>query len=127
MKNIFSRTNIVAFLLLAIMFVPAITMASGLDTNLGLNYAGNIGLGETDAIDVVTNIIQVILGFLGLVAVVIILIGGFTWMTAGGNEDKVKKGRTWIINGVIGLVIVLAAFSIASFVINASKNATGLN
>ena len=71
-----------------------------------------------------TQIINVALGLLGIVAVVIILIGGFKWMTAGGNEDRVKKGRQYIINGVIGLIIILAAYAIASFVITNLVDAT---
>ncbi|MFW0838141.1 MAG: hypothetical protein ACKKL5_04025 [Candidatus Komeilibacteria bacterium] len=126
MRKIFSKTNIIAFVMLALMMMPIVTMAAG-NVDIGINDAANIGLGNTDAKDVVTNIIQVILGFLGLVAVIIILAGGFMWMTAGGNEDKVKKGRQLIINGIIGLIIILAAFSIATFVLNSLKSATGLN
>ncbi|MCR4280499.1 MAG: pilin [Candidatus Komeilibacteria bacterium] len=127
MKKILTRTNIIAFAMLAIMVLPVMAIASTTPPDLGLNDAANIGLGDEDAKDIVTNIVRIILGFLGLVAVIIILAGGFMWMTAGGNEDKVSKGRKLIINGVIGLVIVLAAFSIATFVINSLENATGLN
>ena len=61
--------------------------------------------------------INIILGFLGIVAVVIILLGGFKWMTAGGNEDKVGEARKLITAGIIGLIIILASFAIASFVL----------
>jgi hypothetical protein len=44
------------------------------------------------------------------------------WMTAGGNDDRIKKGRQFIINGVIGLVIILAAYAIAQWVINTIQN-----
>ncbi|MBL7021955.1 hypothetical protein ISR92_01365 [Patescibacteria group bacterium] len=84
----------------------------------------NPGLGEEDLDVVVQEIIKVILGFLGLIAVVIILVGGFFWMTAGGNEDNVKKGRKWIINGVIGLLIVLSAYAIAEFAISNAADVT---
>ena len=77
--------------------------------------------GWTDTKDirvVIATIIRTAMGFLGIVAVVIILIGGFKWMTAGGSEEKVGEAKKLIIAGVIGLAIVLAAYAIASFVIN---------
>ncbi|MCR4280447.1 MAG: pilin [Candidatus Komeilibacteria bacterium] len=64
----------------------------------------------------VVNIIRYTLGFLGLLAVIMILISGFQWMTAGGNEDAVTKARKRLINAVIGLLIILAAYSITYFV-----------
>ena len=75
------------------------------------------GLGERDPRDIAAQVINIILGFLGIVAVVIILLGGFKWMTAGGNEDKVGEARKLITAGIIGLIIILASFAIASFVL----------
>jgi TRAP-type C4-dicarboxylate transport system permease small subunit len=72
----------------------------------------------------VAKIINAALGLLGLVAVVIILIGGFKWMTAMGNEDNVKKARQLILEGVIGLIIIVCAYAIAQFVISAIQSAT---
>ena len=75
------------------------------------------GLGAKDPRAVAAQVINIILGFLGIVAVVIILLGGFKWMTAGGNEDKVGEARKLITAGIIGLIIILASFAIASFVL----------
>lgn len=80
-------------------------------------FAGTAGLGTADLPTTIASIIRTILGFLGIIAVVIILFGGFKWMTSGGNEDKVKEAKKLIISGIIGLVIVISAFAIASFVI----------
>jgi len=78
----------------------------------------DVGLGQTqDLKGSIANIINIVLGFLGIVAVIIILAGGFKWMTAGGNEDKVAEARQMIIQGIIGLVVIFAAWAIASFVI----------
>lgn len=65
--------------------------------------------------ETLANAINIVIGFLGIIAVVIILIGGFTWMTSAGNEDKVGEAKKIITAGVIGLVIVLSAFAIANF------------
>lgn len=83
-----------------------------------------IGLGDRDPRDMAAAIIRIILGFLGIVAVIIILLGGFKWMTAGGNEDKVGEAKKLITAGIIGLVIILAAFAIATFVLNSLISAT---
>ena len=82
------------------------------------------GLGATDPREIAANVINVILGFLGIIAVVLILVGGFMWMTAAGNDDKVATAKKIMTAGIIGLVIVLAAFGIAKFVINALITAT---
>ncbi len=82
------------------------------------------GLGTKDLRVTVAQIIRVAMGLLGIVAVVIILIGGFTWMTAGGNEEKVGEAKKWIFAGIIGLAIILSAYAIANFVITKLVDAT---
>ena len=88
------------------------------------NIQQTTGLGERDPRDIAASVIRVILGFLGIVAVIIILLGGFKWMTAGGNEDKVGEAKKLITAGIIGLVIIVAAFAIATFVLNSLMQAT---
>jgi len=89
----------------------------GGSTGTGSDFAGDAGLGNADLVDTISAIIRVALGFLGVIAVVIILLGGFKWMTSAGNDDKVKDAKKLIVSGIIGLVIVLSAYAIASFVI----------
>ena len=92
--------------------------------DLGIKYAESTGLGTKDVRATVASILRVAMGLLGIVAVVIVLIGGFTWMTAGGNEEKVGEAKKWIFAGVIGLAIVLSAFALSTFVINSLITAT---
>jgi len=87
------------------------------ESETGATIGEVAGLGEAELSSVIARIIRAVLGFLGVVAVIIILWGGFMWMTSGGAEDKVKSARKLIIMGIIGLAIVLAAYAIASFVI----------
>jgi len=91
---------------------------------LGLSYGAATGLGSRDVRSTVASIINVALGLLGIVAVVIIIIGGFTWMTAGGNDEKVTQARKWIFSGIIGLAIILSAYALASWVIEQLVKAT---
>ncbi|USN53419.1 MAG: hypothetical protein H6760_04670 [Candidatus Nomurabacteria bacterium] len=88
------------------------------------NIGGSIGLGTADLKDTVINIIQWVLGILSLVAVVMIIFGGFTWMTAGGAEDKVDQAKRIITAAVIGLIIILLAWAIVIFVANTTANVT---
>ena len=82
------------------------------------------GLGQTDIRVTIARIIRVAMGLLGIVSVVIVLLGGFTWMTAGGNEEKAGEAKKYLYSGVIGLAIILSAYAIASFVITQLVNAT---
>jgi hypothetical protein len=83
-----------------------------------------IALGNQDFRVTITNIINVALSLLGIVAVVVILIGGFKWMTAGGNDDQVGEARKWIFSGIIGLAIILSAWAIARFALTSLGSAT---
>ena len=117
-------TMILAVLLTLSLATAASAVAPGPQRNAqidtaatGIQYAGQIGLGGQDIRTTVASIIRVAMGLLGIVAVVIILIGGFTWMTAGGNDDKVAEAKKWIFAGIIGLAIILSAYALSSFVI----------
>lgn len=81
-------------------------------------------LGKEDLRTTVARVINVALSLLGVIAVVIILIGGFRWMTAGGNDDKVAEARKWIFSGIIGLAVILSAWAIARFVLSSLSTAT---
>ena len=62
-------------------------------------------------------IINVALSVLGLVAVIMIIMGGFSFMTSTGDATKVTKAKNTILYGVVGLVIALLAFAIVNFVL----------
>jgi len=93
------------------------------DINENNQYIDQTGLKNTDLRSTVANIIRTIMGLLGIVAVVIILIGGFYWMTAGGAEERVETGKKWIFSGIIGLAIILSAYALSTFVINTLSSA----
>ena len=67
--------------------------------------------------DNITSIINNVIMVLGIVAVVVIIIGGVGYMTSSGDTSKVKKAKDTILYGVIGLVVVALAFAITNFVI----------
>ena len=87
---------------------------------VGLEPIGEeIALGGRDIREIIASIINVFLGLLGIIALVIILYGGFLWMTAGGDAEQVSRAKRVIINGVIGLAIILASWAITIFIFRA--------
>lgn len=80
---------------------------------------------ETDFLTTVGQIISIVLGLLGVGFLLLLIYSGFVWMTAGGDDEKVKKAKKILINATIGIIIVLMSYAIATFVINALGDATG--
>ena len=75
--------------------------------------------------ELIGNIIAVLLSVLGIIFVVLIVYAGFLYLTAGGEDDKVKKAKKLLTQSVIGLVIIVAAYAIAAFVIDALTDVAG--
>lgn len=75
--------------------------------------------GSKNTADVtIQNLIQNAMIFLAILAVCYGLYGGFLMLTAGGEEDKVKRGRTILIQVALGLVVIFLANSIVQFVLS---------
>jgi len=98
-------------------------LATTLD--VGLNYGTYTGLGTKDIREGVMAVVTVLLGFLGIIAIIIILYGGFVWLTSAGNEEKVGQAKKIITAGIIGLVIIFISYALATFVITQLIDATG--
>jgi len=92
------------------------------DVKEGLELLTESGLKSTDVRVIVARIIQAFLGLLGTIAVCIVIYGGFVWMLAGGDSEKVQRAKRILVNGVIGLVIILASLAIVTFILNALKD-----
>lgn len=88
------------------------------------NIGGSIGLGTADLKGTVINIINWVLGILALLAVIFVIYGGFTWLTAGGNEEKIERAKKIIGAAVVGLIVVLLAWAIVIFVAGTTRNVT---
>ena len=77
----------------------------------------NPGGVNTDLYTMIQNILNWIFGVIGIVAVIMIIIGGFNMMISSGDPGKVKKGKDTILYGIIGLVVAILAFAIVNFVL----------
>lgn len=89
------------------------------ECNLAEEHAGS-----TDLMKTLNTIINVVLGVLGLLAVVVIIYGGFMYTTSAGDASKIKKAKDTIMYGVIGLVIALLAYAIVNFVVSSIFKST---
>lgn len=117
----FASRKILALAILLCLLAP--TAALALDT--GLEQTTATGLGTTDIRIVIGRIIQVALGMLGIVALLITLAGGYLWMTSGGDTERIGRAKALLASGMIGLIIILSAFAITTFVLNRILCATG--
>ena len=120
--------TLVAAVVMGLALVPASGFAASSTDTFGLNPLNSElqgTLGNSDLRTTIARLINVALSLLGVIAVVIILAGGFKWMTAGGNDDKVAEARKMIFSGIIGLAIILSSWAIALFVLNRLRDATG--
>lgn len=85
----------------------------------------NVGGGNVSEIPIYTgplemlisNLVNIVLVGVGLVAVIYLIWGGVTYVTAGGDAEKASKGRITITNAIIGIVIIAASLAIYNYVI----------
>jgi len=122
-KKVIFSTLAVIVITGALWFFAAPFTVHALDT--GLNYATGTGLSAQDPRVAVAKIIRIIIGFLGVIALGLIIYAGFIWMTAKGEEEKIQQAKKIMISAVIGLAIILASFGITSFIISSLSGATG--
>ena len=117
------KKTLIAIALLALVAMPCVALAAA--PNLGLNdFGGQTQLGTKSLTETIASIINVAMGLLGMVVVVLILAGGFMWMTAAGSDEKITKAKGLIFGGIIGLAIILSAYAIAQFVVSSLLGAT---
>lgn len=88
-------------------------------------FTNDIALSDRSPIEVALYLISWFLGILALIAVVLVLYGGFVWMFSQGNEEKIEKAKLILKNAAIGLLIIMAAWGIVLYFLNVLGNATG--
>lgn len=125
------RTLLAVLFFICLFFVSTPVLAQGgapADTSIqgGVQVLQQpLGASSTDIRVIIARVIRAALALLGIVLVALILYAGFLWMTAGGNEENIANAKKTITNAVIGLVIILSAYAIVSFILNQLLAATG--
>jgi len=137
-----TKKQIMAFIISVFCFSAAISFFLNIapvkadealfNSQTGLSEIGQVYGGEQakqDPRGLVGRIINIALGFLGVIFLGLTIFAGFQYMTASGNEEQTKKALALIKNAVIGLVIVLISWAITLFVLtvtdDASRNVPG--
>lgn len=125
MKKLISKVSFIAVIALAFAMIasPGVVLAAPGDilggtacnTSSGAEICGGTGDG---IFGVIKNIIEVLLIAAGIVAVIMIIIGGIRYVTSAGDQNSVKAAKDTVLYSVIGLVITILAYAIVKFVID---------
>ena len=105
-----------------IMFILAIPLIAHAGYNIGNasgfvdRTAGRAGVQERDVGNIVADGLRGAIQLVGIFFLILMVYGGFMWMTARGNEDRITKARDTIIAAIIGIAVVVAAYAITVFV-----------
>lgn len=95
--------------------VSALTLQEGAQAAQCDGCPSNL-FGDTGIFRQVTN---VILYIVGIIAVIMLIIGGIRYVVSGGDAKKVTDAKNTVLYAIIGLVICFLAFAIVNFVISA--------
>lgn len=106
--------------IVSIISSTAILLIASTSASFALDVGGILGglggtTGELD--DLIVKILNWLIGLGGLVCVVMIIVSGYTYMTAGGDEQKVSSAQKSLMNAIIGLVICFVAVMLVNFVL----------
>ncbi len=102
-----------AFFILLILLPSSVSAAGTVPTLNGV--VQGTGLPMVNLTVILLSILRIFFGFLGVIAVALLIYAGFIWMTAQGDPAKVTKAKQIIYNTIIGLIIIFSAFAITSF------------
>ena|SRR3989344_8328320 len=83
-----------------------------------------VGDADYDARDLVVQIITILLEFAAAIAVIFLLVGGFQYIAARGNEEQTEKAKRTISGAIIGIVIIVMSYAIVAIVNNLLLNRT---
>ncbi len=126
---------IVAGLLAIGLFTPlalATSTAQAADIYKGCSGSGASSVicankDNTDANSAVENIVKILLFVLGIIAVIVIIIGGLRYVVSGGDANAVKGAKDMILYAVVGLIVAIMAYAIVSFVVGSFSSGGGGN
>lgn len=110
-----------------VLLLPAAASAqvlgqSGLDVAAGRAQFGT----ETDIYVVIARFINGFLSIFSMVFIYFIITAGFTWMTSGGNTEKILQAKKTLQYSLIGLMIAVSAYIITKYVLRALGTTTGV-
>lgn len=80
-----------------------------------------------DAVNILIAVSTFILGISGTFALLMFVYGGFMWVSSGGSQERITKGKTIVRNAVVGLIIIFVSYGLISFAISSFGLGEGFN
>ncbi len=103
----------------ALLTNPAGVLAAGLSDNINIGNVGQFnGIVNLRPSQLVSTMINIVLGVAGIIAFIFLLWGGLQWILSGGDKEGTEKARKRITAALIGLAIVFSAYALL-FVVRA--------
>ena len=112
--------------LFALLLLLPASAAHAVDvSNFGTENLNNLLVYSTKNVyETISNIINIILSFLGALAILLFLYAGFKWLTSQGNTDKIDEAKKLMGAAVVGIAIIFAAYALSTFIIGSLFNNT---
>ena len=123
------KKSIIVFTFISLLIFPIVSFGADISAQLDrvMQKAGayDSGIdGETSLVFAIARIINIILSLLGVIFLVLLIYGGFMWMTARGNESQVEAAKKIITRAIIGVIIILISFVVSWFVMSRLSDLT---
>lgn len=109
------------FIGLTLFLIPSLVMAANPSLSFdpfwgGYGNLNDTGLGTTDPVVVVAQVVNVFLRLLGLLSVLFMLYGGWIWIWARGNDEEITRAKDIIRGSIIGLIVILSSYGVMQWV-----------
>lgn len=105
-------------LLLLNAFGANVAFGQALDaTQDSIPIVSQLSGGQTSLRGIILTVVNFFLTFLGLLTVVMVIYGGFLYVSSAGNEDNVGKAKKILLYSVIGIVIIVASFAFVNTIL----------
>lgn len=104
----------VKYLIFLYLITPFSVFAAPIIDNPNAGPAGT----PDDVFNLVTRVKNIALALVGVIIFAMFVYGGVLYITSGGNDEKIQKGKQTLTYAVIGLVIVVLSYALISFVVN---------
>ncbi|MCX6743862.1 MAG: hypothetical protein NT116_06575 [Candidatus Parcubacteria bacterium] len=86
--------------------------------DVGLQYGGQSGLGTKDLRVTIAEVVRTAMGILGIIDFILLLLSGFYFMLSRDDPERMKKAKEILTAALIGLVIIMSSFALASFILS---------
>ncbi len=123
MKKVILQLVVINLVLGAFLFLPLPLHAQQQEVNQGLTglssiFGSGAGTRSRSVPELLAYIIKILLVLSGIIAILFVIIGGYQYITSGGNAETATKGQRTVTNAVIGIVIIILSYVIVNAVVN---------